>query len=325
MSCGLSAALQWAKYIGLMQFKDTLILEEDEDKSTAVAEQCARVDFSSLESKLNYKFKRPRQLLQAFTHASYFAFDKAKPFWERNESQLKGSLESYQKLEYLGNGVADYMVSKYLYTKYPHADPCLLHKLKICCLNNQLFCVIAVDLGLEKYMQASKKLRNELETYKSCLAALRYSFAGSDKPIDTDELDHCFVKVLSDVLEAVMGAVMCELQDFGAAEKVFLPILAPYFEAYATPATFKEHPKSILYEMVNREKGEMKSMKWRKVNKEDREGFNAVVYKGWLADALVAQAKFRHESYITEKKFFRKMLKNVEGILAEYHKRSFPA
>jgi len=303
----LNAAQQWLHYINLIEFNDPPPINTN-----------TSINFSNLEHKLNYKFKDTQLLLQAFTHTSYFASDRSKPYWERGEKSLT---ENYQKLEYLGGGVIDYMISKYLYSKYTYADPCLLHKLKICCLNNQLFCVIAVDLGLDEYMQASKKLIAELKNYKCCLMSLRYSIVSNDKPIDLDELDHCFIKVLSDVLEAVIGEVMYEVQDFDEVEKIFLPIFIPYFDVYATPTTFTEHPKVLLYEMVDKEKGDLKRIKSKKISKEDREGFNLMVYKGWLGDILVAQGKFRYDNCIIEKKFFKKMLKNVGGIIKEYHKR----
>ena len=312
LSCGLSGAKQWLKHIGLLEFKSR-VLKED----TLLTKD---IDFSELQSKLKYTFKNPRLLLQAFTHASYLTTNPNDLYWVRN-SKLESS-DTYQKFEYLGEGVCDYLISKYLYTTYPHANPCLLHKLKICCLNNQLFCVIAVDLELDKFLRScSIGLQQELKQYKNCLKSLRNSPFNYDTHIDLDGLDHCFVKVLSDLLEAVIGVIFYETKDFDEVERIFLPILIPYFNIYATPQTFKEHPKCFLYEMIAKEKGQLRNIRWWKSDRMNKKGFFETNYRGWLGDILIAEENFRYDNCIVEKRFFKKMFENVEAVIKEYHRR----
>ncbi|WP_025730066.1 ribonuclease III [Atopobacter phocae] len=61
-----------------------------------------------IESLINYRFKEPKLLQQAFSHTSYM-----------NERGLK-HLDSYERLEFLGDAALEWMVSNYLYRKYPN-------------------------------------------------------------------------------------------------------------------------------------------------------------------------------------------------------------
>ncbi len=278
------------------------------------------MDFSSLEDRLGYKIKNTQLLVQAFTHASYLSVVGSETFWER-DAKKADCTDSYQRLQYMGEGVAEYFVCKYLFAKYPQADPCMLHKLKICCMNNQLFCVVAVDLGLDAYLRSSSpKLIAELEKYKACLCSLRTSISSLDGTIDLDDLDHCFVKVLSDLLEALMGVVMYDTGNYDEVERVFLPIFEPYFNVYATPKTFKEHPKCFLYEMVAKERGALRNIRWIKRERPDRKGFYVTRYRGYLGEVLLAEEDFKFDNCIAEKRFFKRMYENVAATIKEFHK-----
>jgi len=318
LSCGLHAAQEWLAYLKLLSPPKKCKFP---DKISTLGKE---PDFTKLEKKLGYTIKNKQVLIQAFTHASFFSPSSTDTFWEKEAKFWDGCSESYQRLQYLGEGTVDFLICKYLYTKYPHADPCLLHKLKICCLNNQLFCMIAIDLELDTFLRSSSsKLTKELEKYKNCLSALRNSIAGQGTLLDLDDLDHCFVKVLSDMLESLVAVVLYDTNNFDDVEKIFIPILSPYFDLYATPSTFKEHPKCFLYELVAKEKGELRKVRWKKRDKEDRKGFFLTNYKGYLGEKLIAEQDFRYDNCIAEKRFFKHMYFNVKSIIEEFHKRIF--
>ena len=61
-----------------------------------------KLGVSEIENIIDYKFREKSFLLQAFTHASYC------------DNRLTGSFE---RLEYLGDGVLDYLVTVYIYTQ----------------------------------------------------------------------------------------------------------------------------------------------------------------------------------------------------------------
>ena len=61
-----------------------------------------KLGVSEIENIIDYKFREKSFLLQAFTHASYC------------DNRVTGS---YERLEYLGDGVLDYLVTVYIYTK----------------------------------------------------------------------------------------------------------------------------------------------------------------------------------------------------------------
>ena len=61
-----------------------------------------KLGVSEIENIIGYNFREKSFLLQAFTHASYC------------DNRVTGS---YERLEYLGDGVLDYLVTVYIYTK----------------------------------------------------------------------------------------------------------------------------------------------------------------------------------------------------------------
>lgn len=315
LSCGLHGAEQFLRYIGILQGHSTTKIENKIPDSPQ--------DFSALESKLKYKIRNQTALHQAFTHASYFVGMKTETFWER-EKRTDICSESYQRLQYIGDGVIDFLVCKFLFMRYPHADPCMLHKLKICCLNNQLFCVIAIDLGLDLCLRsANSYLDNSLFSYKETLERLRMEAEESKTTLNLDDLDHCFVKVLSDVLEALVGVVALDTEDYDKVEEIFLPIFEPYFNVYATPLTFKEHPKCFLFELVAKEKGILKKIKYVKKEKQNNKGDYMMNHKGYIGEILIAEEEFQFDNCITEKKFFKKFYDNANNIVQEFHKSNF--
>lgn len=71
-----------------------------------------------IEKKLGYRFKYPRLLHSAFTHAS----------WPRAWSRVP----SYQRLEFLGDSLLDMVCVEDLFHRFPDRDPQWLTEHKVC-------------------------------------------------------------------------------------------------------------------------------------------------------------------------------------------------
>jgi endoribonuclease Dicer len=71
-----------------------------------------------IEKKIGYRFKYPRLLRSAFTHAS---FPSA---WAK--------VPCYQRLEFLGDSLYDMVCVEYLYHRFPDRDPQWLTEHKVC-------------------------------------------------------------------------------------------------------------------------------------------------------------------------------------------------
>lgn len=104
--------------------------------------ECNIINRAKLESIIKYKFKNPIYLVQALTHASY---------------PVKTS-GSYQKLEFLGDAVLDFLVTSYIFERCVLMDPGKLTDLRSSLVNNVTLACIVVRNGLYKFLLAESVL-----------------------------------------------------------------------------------------------------------------------------------------------------------------------
>ncbi|KAG5574723.1 hypothetical protein H5410_054857 [Solanum commersonii] len=81
------------------------------------------------ESLLHYKFHDPSLLVEALIHGSYM---------------LSEIPRCYQRLEFLGDAVLDYVVIAHLYFKYPRPSPGLITDLRSASVNNECYAQFTV-------------------------------------------------------------------------------------------------------------------------------------------------------------------------------------
>ena len=86
---------------------------------------------------LSWRFRDKALLLQALTHASY---------------QTNRVTDCYQRLEFLGDAVLDYLITTQVYERFPHFDPGKITDMRSALVNNNLFAELAVKLGLHKLL-----------------------------------------------------------------------------------------------------------------------------------------------------------------------------
>ena len=72
--------------------------------------------YASFEACIGYKFKEPAYLLQAFTHASYV---------------YNTLTDCYQRLEFLGDAILDYVITRHLYEDKKRHSPGELTDLRL--------------------------------------------------------------------------------------------------------------------------------------------------------------------------------------------------
>lgn len=89
----------------------------------------------SLLNRLGIKYNNLNIYVEAFTHPTYL-----------NEKQIEGN--SYQKLEFLGDAIFEFVVSEYIYSKYKDADEGDLTFIRQNCVNSKNFAKLARELKL---------------------------------------------------------------------------------------------------------------------------------------------------------------------------------
>ena len=154
-----------------------------------------------IEKITGYTFKEKSFLHQAFTHPSY------------GDNRLTGS---YEKLEFLGDAVLDYLVTCYIYTN-TDADPGRLTDIRSALVCNNMFASLLTDIQLDHFiLHCTPGIYNKIKEYledkwwdETTTAEMRM-----DKTLeqinedDIPELDMVEVpKVLDDVFEVLFGAI----------------------------------------------------------------------------------------------------------------------
>lgn len=89
------------------------------------------------------KLKNSKLFQEAFTHRSYL-----------NEAKLK--ISSNERLEFLGDSILSFVISNYLYTKYPDFDEGNLTNLRSLMVNTRSLSEIARELNIGKLLRLSK-------------------------------------------------------------------------------------------------------------------------------------------------------------------------
>ncbi|CAK9295605.1 unnamed protein product [Gordionus sp. m RMFG-2023] len=185
ISCGARAALDFMKWLGIQilcsssndeekleESKSSVICENDEDIDKIWANvtdhlppspliistpnynlKIAKI-FSNLErfeDVINYKFNDPAYLIQALTHSSY---------------GLHRLTDCYQRLEFLGDALLDYLITRHLYNLSDRFTPGQMTDLRSALVNNIIFASLAVKFGFHKFLlQCSPKLFGAIDRF----------------------------------------------------------------------------------------------------------------------------------------------------------------
>lgn len=168
------------------------------------------INYQILEETLGYKFKDRTYLLQAVTHPSY----------QRNRIT-----DCYQKLEFLGDSVLDFLITLYIYERCGTMDPGKLTDLRAALVNNTTLACITV-----KYKFYSHLLYDSAALSEKILNFVHYQRRMNHKITDQvylliDETDKCDIddkennalaewidvpKALGDMLESLIGAIFLD-------------------------------------------------------------------------------------------------------------------
>ncbi|CAH9071867.1 unnamed protein product [Cuscuta europaea] len=217
---GELAALSFMVWLGLdMYYAKTPI----ERHFPINAEKFVNVRY--IESLIKYKFRDPSLLVEAFTHGSFM------------QSEIP---RCYQRLEFIGDAIIDYIITVHLYNKYPGLTPGLLTDMRSCSVNNDCYALCAVKFGLQKQIlyfstDLQKHITNTVESVEKLCISTTFGWSS----------DISFPKVLGDIIESLAGAIL--IDSCFNEDKVCESIL-PLLEPIVTPETVTLHPVRELHE-----------------------------------------------------------------------------
>ncbi len=159
------------------------------------------------------KFKNQKLLEQAFVHRSYL-------------NETKEKLSSNERLEFLGDSILSFIVSKYLYEKYPNYEEGTLTNLRSLLVNTKSLAEISKNLGFGNRLKLSKG--------------------------EEDSKGRENQSLLADSFEGFIGALFLD-QGIEETSRFIQLTLLPKAEELVKKRAFKD-PKSLLQEAVQSRK-----------------------------------------------------------------------
>lgn len=165
---------------------------------------------NSLEKRLNYKFKNIDLLKNALVHSSY-------------ANEVRGSVHSNERLEFLGDSVLSIIVSEHLYNKFPTMPEGELTRMRASLVCEKSLCEFSRELGIGNYLKLGK---------------------GEDKN-GGRERD----SILADAFEAVLAAVYLDGGMDAAKAHIMNTVLRDI--KHCEDDTFKDY-KTTLQEVIQR-------------------------------------------------------------------------
>lgn len=102
-----------------------------------------------IKKALGVTFRSNRFLLSALTHPSY-----------RNENACP-DLEDFDRLEFFGDSLLNFVVCRRLYQKFPDADEGLLSRLRSILVSRKVLSRVAVKMGLPRLIRLGKSLHQQ--------------------------------------------------------------------------------------------------------------------------------------------------------------------
>jgi len=131
--------------------------------------ETTQIDYSPVEEKIGYHFKEPKLLEQALTHKSF-----------SNEYHIE-TAEHYERLEFLGDAILEYIASEELFHRYPELPEGELTKKRASLVCEYTLSRISRELGYGEVVRLSKGERMT---------------GGKERP-----------SILCDMFESVLGAI----------------------------------------------------------------------------------------------------------------------
>ncbi|XP_029453260.1 endoribonuclease Dicer-like [Rhinatrema bivittatum] len=195
--------------------------------------------FENFEEKINYRFKNKAYLLQAFTHASY---------------HYNTITDCYQRLEFLGDAILDYLITKHLYEDPRQHSPGVLTDLRSALVNNTIFASLAVKYDYHKYFKAvSPELFHVIDDFvqfqleKNEMQGMDSELRRSEEDEEKEE-DIEVPKAMGDIFESLAGAIYIDSgMSLEMVWHVYYPMMRPLIEKFS--ANVPRSPVRELLEM----------------------------------------------------------------------------
>ncbi|XP_072751991.1 endoribonuclease Dicer [Anoplolepis gracilipes] len=201
-SNGIKGAVELLKWFGILPDVkiDELLYDNPPDPLIGSGNPNTYMPWAcDMETKIGYKFNNRAFLLQAFTHPSYMP---------------NGITECYQRLEFIGDAILDFLITCYIYETCGNLSPGELTDLRSALVNNTTFACVAVRHALDTALLAyAPKLHEAIDRFVKFQQERNY-VVNDDLLYVLLEEEECELaeyvdvpKVLGDLFESLIGAI----------------------------------------------------------------------------------------------------------------------
>lgn len=95
------------------------------------------MNIMQFQKRIGYFFKDSELLKRAFTHSSY-----------ANEHNT----QSYERLEYLGDAIVDFLIGEYLFNNFPSLNEGMMSRVRASLVCEKALSELATEIGIDSYM-----------------------------------------------------------------------------------------------------------------------------------------------------------------------------
>lgn len=163
-------------------------------------------ELANLEKTIGYKFKNRKHLIVATTHSSFC-----------NE-------ENYERYEFLGDSIVNFVVGKYLFNNVKNVDEGTLTKMRSALICGPSLSKLAKKLNIGQYIRLSKgEIQNQGRTRES---------------------------ILEDAVEAICAAIYLDCNDFNKTEEIVLELFSDLLKSKENFKSAYRDPKTLLQEII---------------------------------------------------------------------------
>ncbi|XP_051200166.1 ribonuclease 3-like protein 3 [Lolium perenne] len=217
-----------------------------EDAPAGFVPPMSAADVAAVESLLGYEFADKSLVGQALTHGSFYY-----PY--------RPGDATYERLEYLGDGVLTCLMSREVFLAYRDLPPGPLTRLRAANVDKEKLARVAVDHGIHRFLRhKAPQLDGQIDDFIKELCEYQYHSNGLlDAP-----------KVLSDIVESLIGAIYL---DSNFNQEVVWRVFRNLADPLISLETLGRHPVSELLEFCQKNRRGLKIVKdgWDKNLKVD--------------------------------------------------------
>ncbi|XP_043484526.1 endoribonuclease Dicer-like isoform X2 [Leptopilina heterotoma] len=245
-SLGVEGALNIIKWFQIIPMWSKIEMKSIPIASSSLSEiAAAKVNehipwASMLEKKINYTFNDRSLLLQAFSHPSY---------------SPNVITPCYQRLEFLGDAVLDFLITLYIYESCEKLTPGDITDLRSALVNNITFACISVKYGLHTSLLAyvpslhetiNRFVNFQEEKNHAVDVELLWILMEENECNLAEHVDG--PKVLGDIFESLIGAIYIDSgKDLKKVWQIVFKMMQQHFEVFC--ADVPKQPIRVIFEV----------------------------------------------------------------------------